>query len=242
MNEQSTPPHESGDHIADKHTSPELKCRTLPDFQAEDWNSVRTAFANADGCFLRQTWRDLPEAGLRPGVVKVGRQGKFLWILAEFEDEDIYNLADGPNQETWTLGDVFEIFVRPQDQESYFEFHFTPDNYVLALRFPSQRSLQLLSEDHETGSGLQPFFYDHAAIQSWTRVESDKDRWSILVALDCDLLSEAKTSQRGDVWLYSFSRYDYTRGARQPILSSSSAHQEPNYHLLGDWGQLYFAS
>ena len=41
-------------------------------------------------------------------------------------------------------------------------------------------------------------------------------------------------------WRFSFSRYDHTRGANNPVLSSSSPHQELDFHRQEDWGRLVF--
>jgi hypothetical protein len=41
-------------------------------------------------------------------------------------------------------------------------------------------------------------------------------------------------------WLFSFSRYDYTRGRGEPVISSTSPHAAPAFHRQQEWGRLRF--
>ena len=41
-------------------------------------------------------------------------------------------------------------------------------------------------------------------------------------------------------WRFSFGRYDYTRGAAEPCISSTSPHAEPDFHRRHEWGVLTF--
>jgi hypothetical protein len=41
-------------------------------------------------------------------------------------------------------------------------------------------------------------------------------------------------------WRFSFSRYDYIRGRREPMISSTSPHARPGFHRREEWGTLIF--
>jgi hypothetical protein len=60
---------------------------------------------------MQQGWRDSPEADFLPAEIRVGWTPSRLVVLAEIPDRDIFTLVTGPNQKTWQLGDVFEIFI-----------------------------------------------------------------------------------------------------------------------------------
>jgi len=44
----------------------------------------------------------------------------------------------------------------------------------------------------------------------------------------------------GSQWHFSFCRYDYTRGRPEPVISSTSALAQPDFHRLAEWGNLKF--
>ena len=60
-------------------------------FDPDDEASVRTAFAAAPQLSFGQAWRAVPEAGFRPGTVRVGWWEARLWAFAELADDDIFN-------------------------------------------------------------------------------------------------------------------------------------------------------
>ncbi len=114
----------------------------LPAFAPDQETSVLAAFADVPALAFAQHWQQTPEAGLKPGTVKVGRRESRLWALAEMEDDDIFNLAEEHNQPTWELGDVFEVFAQQQGGSAYVEAHVTPENRRLHLRFPDEKAIQ----------------------------------------------------------------------------------------------------
>ena len=122
-----------------KFPAPQLSCCPLPNFDADDWNAVDDAFASRDWCTLQQAWRDAPESGFQPARVRIGWLPDALWVDAHLTDLDILNAATGLNQSTCELGDIFEIFVLPAAQQIYHEFHITPENQQLQLRWPELR-------------------------------------------------------------------------------------------------------
>ena len=119
-----------------------IECPPLPDFGARDVEVVRAAFAGAEPCALGQAWCAELEPGFAPGQVRAGWRRDSLLVFAELTDHDVHSAATGINQRTWEFGDTFEMFLRPDGQEEYFEFHVTPNNYRLQLRFPSSEALR----------------------------------------------------------------------------------------------------
>ena len=84
---------------------------------------------------LGQAWRHQPQGGFRPATVQIGWQPNHLYILAELTDDDVYTEATGFNEPLWTLGDAFEMFLKPPG-DAYLELHVAPGNRVMQLRFP----------------------------------------------------------------------------------------------------------
>lgn len=215
---------------------PRLSCRALPEFEPRDWASVERALVEAPCLALAQHWRAEPERDFRGASVRAGWRNETLWIWAEMSDADIWNDATGFNQPLHLRGDVFEIFLRPSGGERYFEFHVAPHNQKLQLCWPDAQSLTKARASVDEETAIEPFLMRSEILQSWTHIERDK--WGVLAALGWrDLGVEAP--QSGEIWSFSFGRYDATRG-KAPVLSSTSPHTLPDFHRQSEWGDLVF--
>ena len=217
--------HSYGDKLA-------LSCRLLRrfDFENSNWDEIRAAFKNAACCELGQSWRKKLHRRFEPATVRVMWQPEALFVYAEMCDRDIYTTATELNQHTYLFGDAFEIFLHPLSCSDYYELHIAPNNQHLQLRF---------TRGYQTPQDMN-HVEDPEFFQSRVLVEEDKDVWRVLARLPAKNL----TGQRiaiGEQWMFSFSRYDYTRETARPVLSSTSLHSRPNFHDRHDWGTLNFA-
>jgi hypothetical protein len=230
-------PNDSLDHIvssaASRGGSPFLECRPLPEFDVEDWSAVAAAFANAASCEFAQSWRGSLQREFQPGTVRVGWREQALWVLAEMRDLDIYNNATQLNDITYALGDVFEMFLQCGRQKHYFELHITPENQRLQIRFESEPR-KLKDKDLPVIEQRDLFF-------SRTGVWPDEQRWQVLAGVPAAVVEGEDCFSPGNSWRFSFGRYDYTRGCKQPVLSSTSALTAPDFHCRAEWGTLLFA-
>lgn len=211
----------------------DLACMPLSDFDVEDWDAVSDVFADMPSTHFGQAWKPVLQSRFLPARTHIGFDAKFFWMFSEFEDADIFNTSVALNQHVYKLGDVFEIFLRPLPGDEYIEFHVTPDNRHLQLWWPrARRSFK--------DKGWIPRFLSEACFRSWTQVLPDEKRWRILAAIPFGTLG-LDTPRAGDEWLYSFGRYDYTRGFKRPILSSTSPHRVPDFHRQHEWNRLVFS-
>ena len=210
-----------------------MSCRPLSQFQfhSEDWDGIARAFENSATCELRQSWRKHLHPRFLPARVFLAWTPQALWLYAELNDLDIFNTATQLNQQTFLLGDVFEIFLHPLPGEEYFELHVTPHNQKLQLHFSGGSKV---SKDQALISA--PDFF-----RSRVLIEAPQQRWRVLTEIPA-LNLIGKNLEEGDQWLFSFSRYDYSHGHEKPILSSTSLHSRPNFHDRHDWDQLTFTS
>lgn len=202
----------------------ELTIVELHGFEPAEETSVSAAFADVPALYFEQRWRQTPEAGLKPGFAKVGRLGNALWVMAEMEDEIIFNLADGHNQPTWELGDVFEVFAKRQDETGYIEAHVTPENYRLHLRFPEDTTIQRIRAGQDEHSN---YFEDPDALFSAAWIHRPEKCWRALLRLPLAV-------SPGTAWRLSFCRYDATHGA-EPVAASTSPHSVADFHLPSEW-------
>jgi hypothetical protein len=196
----------------------------LPVFVPNEEASVLAAFASLPALVFEQRWRQKPDAGLKPGQVKVGRRENALWALAEMEDEDIFNLADGHNQATWELGDVFEVFMQREGEQSYTEVHVTPENYRLHLRFPDETVIGRIRAGEQRHADC---FADADSLVSHTWLHRPENLWRALVQLPAVI-------SPGESWRFSFCRYDATHGAA-PVSASTSPYTVADFHRPSEW-------
>jgi hypothetical protein len=214
----------------------EIQCELLPPFERTNLESVQRAFQSAVPCLFRQAWLDQVAAGFSPGTMRMGRRENSLLVFAELTDTDIFNEATKPNQRTWELGDVIEIFLRPSENASYVEFHVTPNNQRLQLRYPNGSAA---GRAQKTGR-LEEFLIPGEAFYSMTWVESRKCRWHVLVEIPASAVCGSNAPVENTRWRFSFGRYDYTRGVAKPVISSTSSHALPDFHRQHEWDVLIF--
>jgi hypothetical protein len=160
-----------------------------------------------------------------------------LLVLAELTDADVFTGMTSLNQKAWLLGDTFEIFLRPAGQRAYVEFHVTPNNQHLQLRFPSAEDFARLSEAGLIENAMLP----GEVFRSRTWGQIDARRWFVFAEVPAKAVCDGPVTQLpGRRWHFSFSRYDYTRGRTEPVISSTSAHAVANFHRQQEWGTMTF--
>ena len=219
-----------------KFPAPQLTSHRLPAFDRNDWHAIESVFANAESCEFQQGWLEEPEGAFQPTIARTGWTDEGLWIYAELTDLDIFNDADSLNCETY-WGDFFEVLVRPQTQDAYYEFHVTCNGQYLQLRYPDAAAFARFDGTHES---LSSFFIGEELIQSHIDLQPENNLWRVLAFVPVGVAESGKIEE-GDVWSFSFSRYDYTRGIAEEVLSSSSPHAAPSFHRQQEWGTLTFS-
>ncbi len=226
--------------LAGSISAPRLTCPPVDHRGWETWDDVGAVMRKAPNCAMCQSWLSNPEQKLRPGTVAVAHHGNDLIVYAELTDDDIFNPVKMNGVDAFTRGDVIEIFLRAEDEDNYLEHHITPDNYILQLRWPSVRVVNKLVEDTNAGKHVDylSLYAGHVPVRSQTLVQADLSLWRILAVIPLDLLTSHPKDAIARDWSFSFSRYDYTQGQKQPVLSSTSALRAPNFHELTSWGRL----
>jgi hypothetical protein len=213
-----------------------IDCTPVLAFDLTDLEGARRAFERATPISLHQAWLAALDPAFAPATVRVGWRGDALLVFAELADADIFTAATDHNQAFWELGDTFEIFLRPVDQQAYVEFHVAPGNLHLHLRFPDAGFLARTPPADVFGQALRP----PAAFDSHVWVNAGQQRWSVLAIVPAEAVFDRPRPLAGGEWLFSFSRYDYTRGRSEPVISSTSPHAAPSFHRQQEWGRLRF--
>lgn len=216
---------------------PFLECRMLEGFSKDnDFETNRRAFRSAPGCALRQAWRKQPEMNFTPALVRTGWREDTLVVWAELMDGDIFTRATGFNQRLWELGDSFEIFLRPENQEAYVEFQVAPNGCQLQLRYPHAAALDYARQSGSIACAVLP----EKQFRATTWVIPERRLWAVCAVIPARAVCDYTSKLVGSRWRFSFSRYDYTRGEPEPVISSTSPHPAADFHRQQDWGVLEF--
>jgi len=215
---------------------PRLKCRELPRFASDQLDAVGAAFAQADRCVMGQAWLAEPELDFLPATVRTGWRGDALLVFAELQDADVHTRATAHNQRMWELGDVMELFLQPADSPGYVEFHVTPNNLRLQLRFPDPLALRRAQSSNAFDDLILPDGTFRSRV--WTQPANRK--WFVYAEVPAAGVGAADRPLAGMEWRFSFSRYDYSRGRPEPVISSTSPHAQPSFHRREEWGTLLF--
>lgn len=212
----------------------EIICEPLPSFDARNLEAVQCAFRSAASCSFGQAWLGHEEPDFAPGVVRLGWRDSALLVFAELTDADLFNSATALNQRAWELGDVFEIFLRAAESDGYIELQVTPNNHRLQLQYRSAADVQLARK----AGALGDFLIWSNAFHSRTWI-SDKG-WNIYAEIPALSVPGADERPENTQWRFSFGRYDYTRGRKEPVISSTSPHGAPDFHRQQEWGVITF--
>ncbi|HPQ80905.1 MAG TPA: hypothetical protein PLZ86_04195 [bacterium] len=201
-------------------------------FDSEDHHSVREAFAATPEIHLGQFWLQNAEERFMPGAVRLGAMGGALFVFAELVDEEIVSFPAKFNEPAFKSGDAFEMFFSPEGQNAYYEFHVTPSNSLLQLRFPhpgAAREMALLGRDP-----LSPYKVREPLFKSRTYVDREGGRWSVLAEIPFASVFE-RIGEGASRLRASFCRYDWALGFKRPVLSSSSPHAVCDFHRIEEW-------
>jgi hypothetical protein len=216
--------------------APDLLCEWLGPFDRADLASVRRAFQSATPVSFRQAWLVEEAAGFSPAVVRLGWRDNALLVFAELTDADIFSDVTGLNQRTWELGDVFEMFVGTAERERYVEFHVTPNNQRLQLRYPDAGAAKWARATGKSGEFLVP----GQAFHSRTWIEAGMGQWRVYAEIPAGAVCGSEESIEGRQWRFSFGRYDYTRGVKEPVISCTSPLTAPDFHRRHEWRVMTF--
>ncbi len=213
-----------------------MNCPILSHFDIGDRDEIRAAFAHARTLPMLQTWRVAPEDRFLPANVRIGwRDDRFL-VLGELTDTQLYTSATEDNQILCDFGDVFEIFLRDSEIETYAEFHVAPNGKRLQLLWPDAGAIRRVRNKQVAFDDLkvhEPIF----DFSQW----SEGEKWYICASVPTCVFLPRGTSLEGRTWRASFSRYDYSSAEEQPVLSSTSPHTgNVSFHSQQDWAALSF--
>lgn len=201
----------------------------------DHWGRLSTELAEAPVMRFQQGWLPQKEEGFQPGRVRLGFWRKFLVVFAEMEDHHVTSDHLPFNACAFTTCDTFEFFLRPLPREEYYEFHVTPTNSVLQLRFPSEEEFRRKRSPAEGKEFFERCRISKPVLQSRARVLADHTGWCVALGVPLAVIANEQMNRGPVNWLVSFGRYDHDGSGGSPVISSTSPHEALDFHRQREW-------
>lgn len=176
-----------------------------------------------------------------PGLVRLAWDKDYLYVAFELTDSDVVAEGTKDNLHHYNLGDVGEVFLKPQGYSWYWELYVTPAGRMSTFWFPGRGRLGLPSCFDDYHFDLKVAAQCRGTLNKW----QDKDiGWTAEMAVPVSqLTARGEQFGPGSRWYILVGRYNYSRylpyiGPEYSMLPQLS---ETNYHLLEEYGILQFA-
>ena len=155
-----------------------------------------------------------------------------LYVFAELEDSCIVAKNRKDEQLHYMHGDVFELFLKPKDEDYYWEMYAVPSGNKSTLFFPSDRSELELND----------FLQGHRFRGLEVAIEDSAVGWNARMFVPADQLTALGAGWGdGTEWTVLCGRYNYSStDLADPELSMAPALSSTNYHLTAEYARLKF--
>jgi hypothetical protein len=160
------------------------------------------------------------------------------YIGISFSDSDIYAYGQKDEMHHYSLGDVAEIFLKPEDDTYYWEFYVTPKGRKTTFFIPGRGCL-MIPVLNISPINIKVASRIKGSLNNWL----DRDKaWTAEVAIPITELEKYGTKFGPNCkWKIFLARYNYSRYL--PVRELSSVPKQegvPNCHTLEDYGKLEF--
>ena len=172
------------------------------------------------------------------GQVRLAWNEEYFYVGVKFNDSDI--VAEGTTNQLhhYQLGDVCELFLKPNDKTWYWELYATPRSNKTTFFFPSQGRMSLPSSFKEYKSNLRVAAQYKGTLNNW---QDKDDCWTAEMAMPIkDLTARGERFGLDADWRILVARYNYSYylTGNGPELSATPRLSTADYHLLDEYAVL----
>ena len=175
---------------------------------------------------------------LSPGYVKMLHDKDFLYVSAVMQDDDIIAFGKRDQQIHCTEGDVFEIFMKPENANHYWELHITPAGRCAVLFYPSRGYHFLANIVMPQIRPLKNIKYKVSVNGTLNKNDDIDKSWTVEAAIPlAELAAAGVPFDSKNQWRILFGRYNFSK--YQPIceLSSFPHLSKIDFHIHEEYGK-----
>lgn len=172
------------------------------------------------------------------GQVQLAWDDEFFYLGVKFTDSDVVAEADEDQLHHYRLGDVCEWFIKPANDNYYWELYVTPKGNKTTFFYPSRGRLGLPSSFETSVSGLKVAAHTVGTLNDCT----DRDEyWTAEMAMPiADLTAYGYPFSTNSEWhilvaRYNFSAYLTTTG---PEVSAFAELTARRFHSYEEYARL----
>jgi len=182
-------------------------------------------------CYLNDFHR-LPAEG---AAVKLLYDDNYLYVGVKMTDSDVITTGTQNQSPLYALGDVIEVFVKPEHEKYYWEIYGTPNKLSTRYYYPSRGTLGMPSGFGPTEVKIPV----DARVSGTLNDERDRDRgWNVLIFIPlAELRKNGLKFTDSEEWTIFVSRYNYSRFLPASELSSVPQVYR-SYHNLHSYARL----
>jgi len=200
-----------------------------------------------DGALDEEVWERTPayplclardraargEVLAEPGEVRLAWDEDHLYLGVRLADSDVVARGDHDQMHHYRLGDVVELFLKPEGAPWYWELYVTPRGRKSSFFLPGRRQLT------DRGCGLCAA----ARVDGTCNDSADRDNgWTAEMAVPlAGLDAGGHPLSPGGRWRILVARYNHGRPFPEPELSTAPPLSRNDFHLLEEYALLELA-
>lgn len=174
------------------------------------------------------------------GRVRFAWDDRYFYMAVDFADRDVVAEGTENGLHHYRLGDVAELFLKPESEPGYWEMYVTPRGNQTVFYFPGRGRVSL-EEHFQSRSILNVAATVDGSLNHWQDVDHG---WTGEMAVPISELREKSGvdfAPGGAVWRVFVGRYNYSRYrklATGPELSMAPQLPTENFHDLDNYARL----
>jgi hypothetical protein len=170
------------------------------------------------------------------GEVRFAWDDNFFYAAASFQDSDIVAQGKKDNMHHYRYGDLCELFLKPSNENYYWELYVTPAGKKTSFFYPSKGYLDLPSCLEDYHCGLKVAANCKGTLNNW----QDRDEgWTAEMAMPIrDLEAFGAKFVEGTDWRIFVGRYNYSRYLLDKELSMTPQILKTDYHSHEEYAVL----
>ena len=183
---------------------------------------------------------NLTSGGFLDGAHWAYTDNENLYIGCRIENDDIWTLDRRDQQRHYLTGDVFEVFLKPEESNAYLELYATPSGNKSAFYFPSRAFGGTVLIDRQK---LLPGIEVVSKVDGTLNDSSDTDRgWTSVMTVSRKAVEEKLgiPLDSGRAWRILLAGYSFSGNRTFGENFSYPLLPQLNYHLYEYYAPLIF--